>query len=299
MTSPTLIAFFACASVASFVYWYWSISEKEYNTFLKKKLAHKSSNEGKSEKQIEIEERLKNVGNPVTYAQLKQWSLMAMVIPPIFLTALGAPLFSIITIILGYKLPDFYLSQQEAKKIELFSDNLVDALGQLLAVIQAGQTQTQGFRILSEQPYPIGTEFGRIYQDIKTGASLKQALDDFYERIPLRDVRMLNIGMIIAQSAAPTVSINTLQNIISTTQKRESQKKSIKSAVIGGQMTALIISLFPLVAFIGVLTIMPDMMGEFIDSGTGKIALFAAAVMDGIGFYFARRITSSKRMIDY
>ena len=301
MDSPGFIAICVAAAVGCFMKWYYDTSERAFNTFLDSKLREKTREEieNKTERQIKIEEGLADVGNPTTCEKLKQYSMMVMIIPSILFTILGAPLFSIVAIGAGYKLPELYISYMKDKKIKVFEENLADALSQLLAIIQAGQTQTQGFKVLAEMPYPIGTEFGRIYHDIDTGASLEQALEDFYQRIPLRDIRLFNIGAIISQKATPAVTISTLKNIISTIQKRESQKKSIKSAVAGGKLTALLLALLPLFLFLGVETIMPEVVNEFLATGEGKLLYVLAIILDGVGYYVARRITSADRMIQY
>lgn len=301
MESPVFIAGCFLLSIICFVKWYYETSEKKFNNFIQERIREQTREEleNKTTKQLRIEEELKGIGNPITYEKLNQYSKLIMIVPTIVLVMVGAPFLAVIPLVAGYKFPDLYITRQKDKKIELFSAGLADALSQLLAIIQAGQTQTQGFKVLAEMPYPIGTEFGRIYHDINTGASLKQALDDFYERIPIPDIRLFNIGSIISAKATPEVTISTLKTIISTIQKRDSQKKSIKSTVMSGQMSAIMLGAMPVAVFLGLETMMPELINEFIATGTGKIMILIAAILDAIGYYFARRITSANRMIKY
>ncbi len=301
MESPTTIASLTFLCIMSFVIWYYNSTEKQYNTFLATKLKHRTREEieNKSTRRLKIEDGLKEIGEPMTYDKLSQISAFIMVVPAFVFFFLGAPLVGILFIPFGYKFPEIYISRKKEQKIDMFQAGLADALGQLLAVIQAGQTQTQGFKILADLPYPIGNEFARVYNDIATGADLELALNGMCERIPLKDVKLMTIGCLIAQAATPAVAIDTLKNIISTIQKRESQQKSIKSTVMSGQMTAIILALLPIIVFVGIQTMMPSFMGAFVESSMGKILLLLAAFLDAIGYYFARRITSAKRMIDY
>ena len=301
MEAPEFIAICFLLCILCIVKWYYETSEKKFNNFIQERIRKRTREEleNKSSRQIKIEEELRGIGNPITYDKLSQYSKLIMIVPTVVLFMVRMPFLAVIPLVVGYKFPELYITRKKDQKIELFSEGLADALSQLLAIIQAGQTQMQGFKVLSEMPYPIGTEFGRIYHDINTGASLKQALDDFYERIPLTDIRLFNIGAIISAKATPAVTISTLKTIISTIQKRDSQKKSIKSTVMSGQMTAIILGAMPVVVFLGLETLMPDLINEFLSTGTGKLMIVLAAILDGIGYYFARRITSANRMIQY
>lgn len=300
--SPTYFGFLAFLIGMSIVAWQWYGSEKKYNTFLETKIRERTREEieKKSAKQIEIEEALDDLGNQTTYSKLMATSKMISLISVVVGGITGIYPIILIGLLAGWKYPDFYISQKKQEKLSLLQDQLPDALGQLLAMIQAGQTQVQGFRHIGEEmDYPIGNEFRRLYRDISTGASFDSALESFYKRVPLRDIRLFNIGASISQTASPQVTINTLQNIIETIRKRSSQKKSTKSTVMQGKLTAGVLAGMPVLMFFFLLIFMPDFIMPFIESSTGKIGIFLAVCLDSAGYFWARHLTSESRLVDY
>ena len=201
---------------------------------------------------------------------------------------------------ISFKIPDIYLTLEKDKRDEAFEEQFPDAINQLLANIQANQTDVQGYANLAEEAsYPINLEFKKIDTDIKTGTYKKDALMAFYKRNPNSDTKLFVTGMIIANEASPLVAINTLKTVSETIKQRTSQKKSAKSAIASGKYTSIILSVLPLVVFVGMETIMPLYINEFIATFTGKALIALALVLDVIGYFIARRITSASKIVKY
>ena len=300
--SSEMIGIFVSASIGCFVLWYYFEKEKKSNNFLvdRIKSAEEEKATAKSARQKDIEAQLDALDNPTTYQELMQKAYMIILGGCLVSVALGVIPICVLFIIIGYKYPSMYLAYKKDKRDKEFEEQLPDAIDQLLAVLRAGQTATQGYRtIAQEAPYPINKEFLKVYTDINTGATIEQALDGLYRRHPLQDIKLLRIGMVISAEATGKVAINTLQQISETIRVRDSQKKETKSTVAQGKYTAIILSALPVFLAVMLFTFMPQYVGSFVSTTMGKVAYCAAGLLDFFGYQVAKKITSEKSIVKY
>jgi tight adherence protein B len=142
-------------------------------------------------------------------------------------------------------------------------------------------------------------EFARIHNDIQTGATLKDALQKFYERHPLNDIKLFMTGTLVAAEAGPAVLVNTLKTIGKTIRNRDSQKKSVKSAIMQGKVTVYVMSGAPVVALVILLTFMQEYSAPLIETTIGKVLILVALVLDVIGYFAASKLTDTTSIVKY
>lgn len=300
--SASGIGFIIFGAIMCIVMWNYYNKEKKQNDFLQDRIRDYKTEENlkKSKKQQIMEQELEDLDNPISYEDLMNKTHLASIGSLVIFSVLGFYPIAIFLAIGALKIPDIYISLLKDKRLEKFQEQLPAAIDQLYSVIQAGQTPQQGYASLAEeQPYPIGNAFRKLSTDIKTGASQEMALKALYAKYPINDIKLFQTGMLIASEASDAVAMNTLKTISDTIKTRASQKKSTKSTIAQGKYTAIILAILPMVAFVGIETIMPDYMNEFIGTTLGKGVLAIAFVLDGIGYYVARKITSASNIVQY
>lgn len=300
--SASMIGVVFCVAILCFVMWNYIVREKTANSFLEVRIRDYNEEQKlkKSNRQKKIEAQLEELDNPMTYEKLMNITYMLMFGVPILTFLVDLLPIGLFIALLSFKFPDAYLRIMRDRQIDKFREQLPTAIEQLLAVIQAGQTPQQGYKAVGEeQPYPIGKEFTKLSNDLKTGASQEDALQALYERFPLPDLRLFQTGMVIAAEASPAVAMDTLRSINYTIRMRESQKKSAKSTIMQGKYTAIVISLLPLAALAGLAVTMPDNLSEFLATDMGKIAYGVAFVLDGIGYAIASKLTSTSNIVKF
>ena len=300
--SASGIGFVIFGAIMCIVMWNYYNKEKKQNDFLQDRIRDYKTEEKlkKSKKQQKMEEELEELGNPISYEDLMSKTYLASVGSLVLFSIMGLYPIAIFLAVLSFKIPDIYISISKDKRLEKFQEQLPAAIDQLYSVIQAGQTPQQGYAsIAEEQPYPIGNAFKKLSTDIKTGATQEAALKSLYAKYPINDIKLFQTGMLIASEASDAVAMNTLKTISDTIKTRASQQKSTKSTVAQGKYTAIILAILPMVAFVGIETAMPDYMNEFIATTLGKGVLVLAFILDGIGYYVARKITSASNIVQY
>ena len=301
--SASTIGFIVFGSIMCFVMWNYYNKEKKQNDFLQDRIRDYKTEQKllKSKRQEKIEQELEDLGNPMTYDELMQKTYLASIGSfVIFGLVLGLLPIGIFLAVISIMIPKFYISFMKDKRLEKFQEQLPVAIDQLYSVIQAGQTPQQGYAaVAAEQPYPIGNAFKKLSMDIKTGASQETALKSLYAKYPINDIKLFQTGMLIASEATDAVAMNTLKTISNTIKTRASQKKSAKSTIMQGKYTAIILALMPVVAFVGIETAMPDYMNAFLATTMGKVMMTGAAILDGVGYFIASKITSTSNIVKY
>lgn len=301
--SATTIGVIVFGAIMCFVMWHYYNKEKKQNDFLQDRIRDYQAEQKllKSKRQEKLEQELEDLGNPMSYEDLMQKTYLASFVSLIlFGVVLGFYPIGIFLAVISIKIPDIYISILKDKRLEKFQEQLPVAIDQLYSVIQAGQTPQQGYAaVAAEQPYPIGNAFKKLSMDIKTGASQETALKALYAKYPINDIKLFQTGMLIASEATDAVAMNTLKTISTTIRTRASQKKSAKSTIMQGKYTAIILAMMPIVAFVGIETAMPEYMNDFLATTIGKLMITGAAILDGIGYFVASKITSTSSIVKY
>ena len=299
--SPSMVGLIIFLAMGCFCAAYYYGAEKHRLEYLSNRLGVGSSEDtDKNSRSAKIAERLRDYGSPIEASKLMQISYMIILGSLVFGFALDVPLVGILFAAIGYKAPEIYLARRKMVLDDEFEKQLPECIDTLYAILEAGQTPVQGFEVLSKDaPFPSNLEFGRIYNDIQTGATLKDALQKFYDRHPLNDIKLFMTGTIVAEGAGPAVLVNTLRTIGQTIRNRDSQKKSVKSAVMQGKVTVYVMSGAPVVALVILLTFMQSYSAPLLETTMGKILICVSLVLDAIGYFVASKLTNTSSIVKY
>lgn len=298
--SPSMVGIFFFCGIAAFCAAYYYGAEKNRLEFLTNRLSLKSDDADKNSRSAKIAEKLRDLGNPIEADKLLQISYLVVFACLVFGFALSVPLVGILFAVIGFKIPELYIARKKTVLDDEFEKQFPECIDTLYAVLEAGQTPQQGFELLSKDaPFPSNIEFARICSDISTGATMKDALESFYKRHPLNDIKLFMTGTLVATEAGPAVLVNTLKTIGQTIRNRDSQKKSTKSAIMQGKVTVYIMSGAPIVALVVLLTFMQNYSAPLLDSLIGNVLIGAALVLDVIGYFVSSKITNTSSIVKY
>lgn len=155
-------------------------------------------------------------------------------------------LFLILTVaaVVGWKLPEIYLTQKLTQKAQLLEKSFPDTLDLLTVSVEAGL----GFegavaKVVEKDSGPIGLEFKRVLQETKMGKSRKEALRDFAERTGVDDIVSFVNAIVQAEQLGLGIG-NTLRN------QSELMRRKRRQRIEEQAMKAPVKMLIPLVVFI-------------------------------------------------
>ena len=181
--------------------------------------------------------------------------------------------------------------KRKTLKIERY---MPDAMELLARSLRAGHTLSGTLDLVSQEiPAPLGTEMRITYDEQKLGLSMPQAFRRMGDRVASQDLRFFVTAVIIQAETGGNLS-EILENIGLIIRDRLKLKGKVQGLTAEGRLSAVILSLLPLVTFMAlyfmnrkyVMTLFQDPMG--INFLTGAIISIC------IGIFIMKRMVSIK-----
>ena len=198
--------------------------------------------------------------------------------------------------VIGYLLPRWYVSRKVSSRTLKFNEQLVEALGLIANSLRSGFGLLQSMDLAAEQlDPPLATEFKRTINDINVGASFEDALMAFNERMQSNDLDIMITAILIQRTVGGNLS-EVLDTVAHTMRERSRIKGEIRTLTAQQRMAGFIVGGLP-IAIIGILTLLAAVTGEnymeiLFTTNSGRMALLAAATLEGVGIMLIRRISN-------
>ncbi|MEA2595787.1 MAG: tight adherence protein, partial [Thermomicrobiales bacterium] len=159
--------------------------------------------------------------------------------------ALGL-LLGIITGLIGYAIPFFYLSLKAKRRRAKFVDQLGDTISLMANSLRAGYSLLQTMDMVArETPDPISTEFRRVVREIGLGISNQEAMENLLRRVPSDDLDLLVTAINIQHEVGGNLA-QILSTIGHTIRERVRIKGEIGVLTAQVQISGYIITAMPI-----------------------------------------------------
>lgn len=221
--------------------------------------------------------------------------LVLTVVPSTLLFMLGANIiFVIIVLVFGLLAPPLYVNKKRAKRVELFEQQLIDAISIMSSCLKAGLTFQQALvSISTEMPNPISEEFGRVVKELKLGSSIETALTRLSDKIGSQNFMMIVSAILIQRQTGGKLS-EILTNISGTIKERFKIKNEIKVLTATARTSGLVVGLMPVAIILVFMLFNPDYVTIFFESNLGIAMVIVAMVLELIGYLLIRKIVNIK-----
>lgn len=233
--------------------------------------------------------------------------VMGALLCTLFLLFLGLAVTSGITIIpgvillifilsacVGFLVPYLVLKHLAEKRRKKMQAQFPVALDVFVRGLRAGHPVSAALDLLTtEMPDPIGSEFGVAVDEITYGSDMKDALQAMADRWDLPDMQMFVVCLSIQNETGGNLA-EILENLSMVIRERASMYMKVRALSSEGRMTSVILTILPILAFVGVFMMNPqfylDVAGErmFIIGFGGLITLYF------IGFFTIRKMVDLK-----
>ena len=203
----------------------------------------------------------------------------------------GALLGGIVGFAAGMYAPFFVLSGKRKKRQRMIAMQLPEALDFLSRVLKAGHSFSSGLQMMSDElPAPLSDEMRRCYDQHSLGQSLDDSLRDASLRIESSDFAFFVTALLIQRQTGGDLS-EVLKNISNMIRSRVRLAQQVKAKTAEGRFTGYILVAFPAVMFGLVYVQNPTYCGKLL-TGSGLYLLGTALLLQMMGLYFIRRITT-------
>jgi tight adherence protein B len=186
------------------------------------------------------------------------------------------------------------LSAMRAKRLRLLSEQLPSAIDLMVRALRAGHPVVSAIQLAAtEMPDPIGTELGIVVDETTYGVELKEALASLAARSKLEDFAFLQVSVSIQSETGGNLA-EILGNLSRVIRGRFMLEKKVKALASEGRMSAIILSILPVLMVGGISISNPAYYLDAIKEPEFFSVSVGVAVLYCFGLYLIHRITHFK-----
>ena len=191
-------------------------------------------------------------------------------------------------------IPFIHVWWKRKKRFDLFLEHLPDALDLMSRALSAGHAFAEALHMVStEMPEPIASEFRKTYEEQNLGLSLKLALENLMQRIPLLDLRMCVTAVLIQRETGGNLA-EILEKVAYTIRERFRIMGDLKTLTTSSRLSAWILCGLPILVAVGVSVLNPDYMSVLWKDQRGHYLIAAALILQVTGMLIVRKILDIK-----
>jgi tight adherence protein B len=191
-------------------------------------------------------------------------------------------------------LPIIWLLFRRRRRLRRFAALLPEALEMLARALRAGQSLPFGFHMVSsEVAAPLGSEFGRVFDEQNLGVSLEQSLGEMAVRIPNLDLRFFVTAVILQRQTGGDLA-EILDKIGYIVRERFKIWGQIQALTAEGRISGIVLLALPVALFLTVYKLNPEYVKLLFVDPMGKKLLAVAIVLQVVGALVIRKIINIK-----
>lgn len=234
------------------------------------------------------------------------WTVTSLLVSTLIAATIGAVLGALIrplgllmlgvvagALVFGF-LPFLYLRFKRARRLAEIEAQLPEALDFLARSMRAGHAFSISLEMLGQEtPEPLGQEFRVLFNEQNLGSPLETCLANFYDRIPLLDIRLFVSSVMLQRQTGGNLS-EILLRLAHVIRERFRLRGQVKAASAHGRLTAAVLSIMPIVLMLALLVIAPGYLQSMARDSTGKWMIVGAIVGQFLGYMAMRKIVNIK-----
>jgi tight adherence protein B len=231
----------------------------------------------------------------ITPSRLAMFSVMAGMLAAFSVSVVSVSLLLIITGgVVAAALPFLHVWWKRKKRLDHFLELLPDALELMSRALSAGHAFSEALHMVSEEmPEPIASEFRKAYEEQNLGLSLKLALANLMDRIPLLDLRMCVTAVLIQRETGGNLA-EILEKVAYTIRERFRIMGDLKTLTTSSRLSAWLLCGLPIFVAFAVTVMNPDYMTVLWKDPRGHYLIASALIMQISGMLIVRKILNIK-----
>jgi tight adherence protein B len=231
----------------------------------------------------------------ITPSKLVMFSVMAGMLAAM---AAGVLTQSIVMMIAGglliASLPILYVLFKRKQRLNKFLELLPDALDLVSRALSAGHAFSESLHMVAtEMPEPIAGEFQKTYEEQNLGLSLKLALENLTQRIPLLDLKMCVTAIMIQRETGGNLA-EILEKVAYTIRERFRIMGDLKTLTTSSRMSAWLLCGLPIAVSLVITIMNPEYMSVLWKDPRGHLLIAVALFMQLTGMLIVRKILNIK-----
>ncbi len=190
----------------------------------------------------------------------------------------------------GAAAPFLVLMRKRTRRMARFEEQFPEALDLLSRAIRAGHAFTTAMGMVADEaPDPIGPEFKKTFEEQNFGISLKDALANLAERMPLIDVRFFVTAVLIQRETGGNLS-EILDNLSHVVRERFKILRQVRVYTAHGRMTGYVLMALPAALAIALSFINPEHMALLFEERMGQMMILGTIILQATGYFWIRQV---------
>jgi tight adherence protein B len=186
--------------------------------------------------------------------------------------------------------PATYVWVQRKRRLATFSQQLPHVADFLRSALRAGHPIARGLQMAAENaPEPTATELRLALEQMRYGASLADALDSMFKRVP-EDSLGFFVAAIRVQAQVGSSLAEILDRVADAIRSRQRLQQQIKTLTAQARMSGLLVGAMPFFMLVVFSILRPEFTAELFHDPTGNKLLEAAIGMDLIALVIINRM---------
>ncbi len=191
-------------------------------------------------------------------------------------------------------LPILYVLFKRKQRLNKFLELLPDALDLVSRALSAGHAFSESLHMVAtEMPEPIAGEFQKTYEEQNLGLSLKLALENLTQRIPLLDLKMCVTAIMIQRETGGNLA-EILEKVAYTIRERFRIMGDLKTLTTSSRMSAWLLCGLPIAVSLVITIMNPEYMSILWKDPRGHLLIAVALFMQLTGMLIVRKILNIK-----
>ncbi|MGH6920844.1 MAG: type II secretion system F family protein, partial [Geminicoccaceae bacterium] len=184
----------------------------------------------------------------------------------VFLTLMVLGLAGFVALVLalamGVALPVMVLVYVRGRRAGAIARQLPDGIDLMVRSLRAGHPLNSAFQVIArEMSDPLGSEMGIVADAITYGDDLTDAVTAFADRAGIEDARYLAVAINIQAGTGGNLA-HVLEALAQVIRDRFAMLRKIRALSAEGRLTAMIVSIVPLVIFASLNALSPTFYGD-------------------------------------
>jgi tight adherence protein B len=190
--------------------------------------------------------------------------------------------------------PLVYVLVKRAQRFRKFNLQLPDAVDLIARSLRAGHSLPSALvNVAEESPDPLGPEFQRCADEMSFGLPFREALYNFFYRVPIQDLQFLISAILIQRETGGNLP-ELLDKTAAVLRARIQLAQKVRVHTAQGRMTGAVLIAMPFVAFVLLNLVRPGYTAPLFDDPRGHTLIYLTLASMTLGAIVIRRIIQVK-----
>jgi tight adherence protein B len=210
------------------------------------------------------------------------------------LTATSLPIRLLVSVAMGVGGVFYWVNSKAKKRLAMIDEQLPDAIELMVRSLRVGHPFISAINTVSKEiADPLASELGVIADEAAYGRDISESIRAMAERLDSQDLRFMAVAVGIQQTSGGNLA-EILQGLSEVIRARFKLFRKVKAITGEAKWSGTFLSVFPLLALVGINVMQPDYYDEVMQSPVFIPACAVVGVMLLMNMIFMKMLVNIK-----